>query len=341
MNIALIAIMAAAAASMPAEVPDTAIYEREADTFLASLPDGMQDRQTVAVSRAIAGDCSQLNSTRASRNKPTPLSAGCKAADILIPSPGYSMPARVYTPSAPEALSLPVLVYYHGGGWTFGSINSCAALCDSLASTGSMIVVAVDYRLAPEHPYPAPLDDASAAFSYALAHAAEWGGDPAKVSVGGDSSGGNLALAVALKAISEETAVPASIAAIYPVTKAYATPGGSWDGYARSYGLDASLMEAFNRAYTQGDEATSRNPLVSPGDADDAWLAKMPPTLIVSASRDILLDQGRELAGRLHAAGVDVSNPVIPGAVHLFATVAGQPSAFRTAASAITTLLAR
>lgn len=315
----------------PVSAEEALKMRMEADEFLASRPDGLQDRQTLSVRRAIAGDLSGLQAVRRSRDNVQTLSGNVIAEDVRIPGPDGAVGIRIYRNSSPVSEKLPVLVYFHGGGWTFGSLNSCAAVCDALARSGKVVVVGVNYRLAPEYPYPAPLTDCVAAFRYVCDHASEWGGDPARVSVGGDSSGGNLALGVALQEAMKGDAGmnPASVVAVYPVLKAFAVPeDGSWSRYAKSYALDACQMEAFDAAYTAGNDSIARLPLVSPAMASDTLLEQLPPVLIINAERDILLDQGLEFASRLQQLGVRSRHELLPGAVHLLVTLPGQHVAF-------------
>ena len=217
-----------------------------------------------------------------------------------------------------EGDTLPLLVYLHGGGWTIGSINSCARYCAAMADNG-VAVLAVDYRLAPEHPFPAGLNDCIDAVKTASDSLATWQCN--SISLGGDSSGGNLAVAAALAGLPCRVA---GLVLFYPVTEAYADNSESWIEYGEGYGLDAALMDAFNDAYTDD----SRNPLVSPALASDSTLVSLPPLLLVAAERDILRSQGEKFAVRLEKLGVDVTHRLIPGSVHLFITVPGQPAAF-------------
>lgn len=224
------------------------------------------------------------------------------------------------------------------GGWCFGSVNSCAHFCAELSYRAKIAVLAVEYPLAPEHAYPAALNACTEAVAFAFEHAGKYGFLPDRISIGGDSSGGNLALATALNLILAKDSHSCrmdsgtmcsslcSLVLFYPVTKAWADGSSSWKNYAEGYGLDAQLMEAFNAAYIGTGDA--RYPLVSPGVADDELLKQLPPTLIVNAERDILLCQGKELAARLSGLGVAVSHTVLPHTVHLFITVPGQPAAF-------------
>lgn len=303
---------------------DSARMLREADAFLQALPPGLQHRQEEAVRAAVKGDGAALAAVRNARNAVPELPAG-----VCVSQPSATL--RLYRPEGEEGRPLPVLVYLHGGGWCFGSLNSCARFCAALAAEARIAVLAVDYPLAPEQPFPAALDACTAALRQTVERAAEWGLDSGRISVGGDSAGGNLALAVALRGMADCTACPPvrSLVLFYPVTKAWADGSDTWQTYASGYGLDASLMEAFNEAYTLGTDAVQ--PLVSPAQAADEWLARLPEVLIVNAGRDILCRQGAELAGRLAALGVGVRRVELPGAVHLFITVPGQPTAFDAA----------
>ena len=166
------------------------VMRRQADGFLQALPDGLQQTQTLAVEKAIAGDNAALMAVRNSRNTRQTLSENVSVRQL-------SESLRLYEPSGVDG-RLPLLVYFHGGGWTFGSLNSCARFCDAVAAMGGVKVLAVDYRLAPEHPFPCGLHDCCDAVAYARDNAALLGIDASRISAGGDSSGGNLALAVAL-----------------------------------------------------------------------------------------------------------------------------------------------
>lgn len=293
------------------------LIRAEADTFFARLPQGLQHRQTSAVRKALRGDLSELERVRHSRNALPTFSEKVKVS-MLTPT------LRLYEPHEAENAGLPLLIYLHGGGWTFGSLNSCARYCNAMAERGGIKVLAVDYRLAPEHPFPNGLDDCVKAVEYVLAHAQELGIDIHRISIGGDSSGGNLAMATALTDICRGKVC--SLVLFYPVTKAFDDHSASWQKYGEGYGLDAELMEAFNDAYTI--HVHPKDERISVGLCDDKTLSSLPTTLLIAAGRDILRDQGLELAqrsdGRIHR--VELSE-----AVHLFITVPGQDTAFRKA----------
>jgi len=302
----------------------------EEAAFLRSMPAGLQKRQERAVREAMSGNTEALNAVRRARNVPPDYPAGIEVTEI-----GDTY--RLYRPSGAARRKLPVLMYLHGGGWCFGSLNSCARFCAQLAREAGVAVLAVDYPLAPEAPYPAALNACAEALGMIDRRAEEWGIDRCRVSVGGDSAGGNLALALALRenALCGQTANgrmdPAirSLVLFYPVVKCWAEDNEYWRKYGEGFGLDASLMEAFNEAYA--GQTNRREPLLSPACATDEQLAALPPTLIVSAGHDILCGQGAEFAGRLAALGVAVKRFELVSASHLFITVPGQSEAFRAA----------
>lgn len=283
----------------------------EADSFLMHMPDKLQARQTQAIHSAIAGNCAPLANVRNARNRTPQLPEGVYRTDI-----GKGL--ALFRSTQYDNDTIPLLIYLHGGGWVIGSINSCSQYCGAMADNG-IAVLAVDYRLAPENPFPKGLDDCIEAVKTAIKNMEEW--KCRSISIGGDSSGGNLAVATAMS-FPDHTF--SSLVTFYPVTKAYADNSDSWKEYGLGYGLDSELMVAFNKAYT----ADSLNPLVSPAEADDKTLMNLPPMLMVAAERDILRDQGLDFANRLRNLGKEIRYVMIPGSVHLFITVDGQPAAF-------------
>ena len=301
---------------------------REAVEFVGGLPSDLQKMQEQAVRQAMAGDLSALEAVRNSRNGRPELPAGVTATDI---GDRY----RLYKPIAGDGKPLPVLIYLHGGGWCFGSVNSCARFCGEFAGEAGAAVLAVEYPLAPEHPYPAALDCCTEAVGFVRDHAAEYGLDPDAVSIGGDSAGGNLALATALRLIYASgegggTVPPLrSLVLFYPVVKAWNDGSGSWRDFGAGFGLDSGIMEAFNEAYVGTEDP--RSALISPFCSEKKHLAQLPPVLIVNADHDILRDQGAEMHAALVKAGVNATRTVFPGTTHLFITVPGQPAAFREA----------
>ena len=298
--------------------------QTEERAFLSNMKPGLQHTQMQAVRAAIQGDDTALQQIRQSRNLaptlPETITATYVTPEICL-----------FVPVNAAARKRPLLLYLHGGGWCFGSINSCARFCAALAEAGDCCVAALNYRLSPKYPYPEPLNDCVQAFSYLKQHAEEWGCDTTQISVGGDSAGGNLALATAMSIDGVHKVIP-----IYPVTKLFTETTPSWEKYAKGYGNDAELLEAFNEAYARNE---THNPLVSVGLASDAALTKLPPMLILSAGHDILFDQTAELAVRLKKLNHPLRYHVFPTATHLFITVPGQPTAFSEAVKIIACFL--
>ena len=289
------------------------MMENECDSFLMHMPTGLQHLQSNAVKAAIKGDFKALEYIRNGRNTTPELPEGINKT-YLTPT------LCLFQPSVPSSTLRPVLLYLHGGGWSFGSINSCSRFCAAVAQTAQCAVIALDYRLAPEYPFPAALEDCISAYKFIKRHGTEWGCDTARISIGGDSAGGNLSIATALSTPGVYSLIP-----IYPVTKVFIAPSDSWNQYAVGYGCDAELLESFNQAYARKE---SQNSLVSVALATNSDLRNLPPTLFISAGRDILYDQGAEMVGRLQENHVKVSHIVFPTATHLFITVPGQPTAF-------------
>jgi acetyl esterase len=218
--------------------------------------------------------------------------------DRTVPGPGGDIPVRVYRPSSDAAL--PVVVYLHGGGWVIGSIESHDQLCRQLCDDAGAIVVSVDYRLAPETKFPGAVDDCVAAWRWVTEHAAELGGDPARVAVAGDSAGGNLAAVIAQVARDEKLAAPVLQLLVYPATD-YEFESPSMIDNAKGYFLEAFGMRWFYDHYAR-TPADFDDPRFSP--ARTASLAGLAPAFVVTAEFDPLRDQGEAYAQRLREAGV-------------------------------------
>jgi acetyl esterase len=243
-----------------------------------------------------------------------------------IPGPAGEIPARLYLAPSAAPPPPPLLVYFHGGGWTIGDLDTQDGPCRFLAAHSGVAVLSVDYRLAPEHPFPAAVEDALAAFRWAAESAAEIDVDPARIAVGGDSAGGNLAAAVSLLARGDNPR-PAMQALIYPVTDA--TGGGpSRDLFAAGFMLTKADMEWFERHYLP--EASMReDPRVSVLRAGD--LSGLPPAYVATAGFDPLRDEGEAYAERMRAAGVSVALRRHPGLIHGFANMTAVSRSARAA----------
>ncbi len=226
---------------------------------------------------------------------------------------------RIYHPD--PGGELPVTLYFHGGGWVIGNLDTHDALCRRLAAASHSLVVAVDYRLAPEHPYPAAPDDVWAVTSWIAEHAKEVGGDPARLAVAGDSAGGNLAAVVALRA--RDAGIPLRLQVLaYPVTDCNLdTP--SYLANAEGYGLDREAMRWYWQHYCP-DPARRTEPAASPLRAPD--LAGVAPAYVLVCELDPLHDEGLAYARRLEEAGVPVRLRREEGMIHGFLRLPGAVS---------------
>jgi acetyl esterase len=236
------------------------------------------------------------------------------------------VPARLYVPRGARAA---LLVYYHGGGWVLGSLDSHDATCRFLADEAKVRVISVDYRLAPEHKFPAAFDDGMAAYNWAVA--AELGVEPGRIAVGGDSAGGNVAAAVSQLADPK----PALQLLFYPVCD-LSTKHPSYSLFGEGFFLTEDNMDWYRANYLP-DEDAARDPRASPLLADD--LSGLPRTYISVAGFDPLRDEALAYGRRLEAAGVDVDLVLHEGLIHGFANTAGigrsSPRAVRQAARAL------
>jgi acetyl esterase len=238
---------------------------------------------------------------------------------LAIPSPAGSIPARIYTPMIlrQAAGMAPCLVFFHGGGWVIGDLDSHDVVCRKLADAGQLIVISVDYRLAPEHKFPAAVDDAITATAWIAANARQLGIDASKLSVGGDSAGGNLATVVSLAARDSNGPAISGQVLIYPATD-FAMTHPSHREPETSILLTHSVIRWFRDHYLSGatDAADWR---ASPARA--TTLAGLPPAYVLTAGADPLRDEGDEYAQRLNDAGVPVTHRSFPGQFHGFITM--------------------
>jgi acetyl esterase len=231
--------------------------------------------------------------------------------DRTIPGPAGEIPVRIYRPS--EAEGLPVTVFFHGGGWVIGNLDSHDHVCRVLASKAECVVVAVDYRLAPEAKFPAAADDAVAALEWVVDHADELGVDADRVAVAGDSAGGNLAAVVAVHARDSDRVELVQQVLIYPVTDG-SCDRPSMTENAEGYFLTRDGMEWFHGHYAN-DDSDRRHPRYSPIEAD---LRGVAPAVVVTAEYDPLRDQGRAFAEALTEAGVTAEYHEFDGMFHGF-----------------------
>lgn len=286
-------------------------YLDELAAALGPMPAGLTDAQRVQRGRAGMEAAVQTRGTI--KSLPNKVSVH----DLGI-APGLA--ARLYRPAASSTPAL--MVFLHGGGWVVGSINTHDAFCRLFSDAAGVAMLSVDYRLAPEHPCPAGLDDAMTALRWAWAHAAEQGCDATRIAIGGDSAGANLAAVTAQRAMAQGLPLRAAML-LYPVTDHPNANHRSYEENGTGFGLDAALMRWFWQQYA---------PSMSPSDPSTSPLrgvvTALPPTLVATAEFDVLRDEGLAYVDRLREVGTVVTHlhardmhhnfPVHPGTVARF-----------------------
>jgi acetyl esterase/lipase len=260
---------------------------------------------------------------------PQPAIPMARVEELSIPGQGGPIPARLYVPGglAPGAATA-LTIYFHGGGWVIGDLETHDGVCRFLAAAAGTAVLAIDYRLAPEHPFPAAVEDAWAAFAWALTNAGELGIDPARIAVAGDSAGGNLSAVVCLLARAGGGAMPAMQLLIYPPTDA-AADLPSRRLFAEGFLLTKADMDIFQSHYLPPgtDAADPRASILLAPD-----LSGLPPAYVATAGFDPLRDEAEAYALRMREAGVRVALRRHPGLIHSFAN---QTAISRTARGAM------
>ena len=269
-----------------------------------------------------AARAADLASIRDSGGDPEPVH---EIVGLTIPGPGGDLALRIYRPASERPL--PALLYFFGGGWVLGSIDTADGVARALANATGALVVVPGYRLAPEHPFPAAVDDCYAALRWVAAHAAEIGADPARLAVGGDSAGGNLAAATTLRARADDLPLAGQLL-VYPNTDQLAADNPT-NGTADDPFLFNRRSVAWYRQHYLPNPADAASPLASPLRADS--LAGLPPALVITAEYDPLRDEGEAYARRLADDGVQVDLSRYPGMAHGFFTMAGTLDASRAA----------
>jgi acetyl esterase len=254
-----------------------------------------------------------------------PRVAVAEVTDRQIPGPDAPLTIRIYRPSLDGPL--PVLVYFFGGGWSLGTLDTCDDVCRRLTNGAGCVTVSVCYRLAPEHKFPAAVQDCYAGTAWVATHAAELGGDPARLAVGGDSSGGNLAAAVCLLARERGGPPITHQLLVYP-SMDYRADTPSMREMTDEHFFNPNAVRWYWGLYLASD-ADGEDPLASPLRAAD--LTGLPPATLISAEFDPLRDEGERYAERLAAAGVPVHVTRYDGMVHAFFTMTGLLDAAREA----------
>ncbi len=289
----------------------------QAKTFLDALAaEGAPPRETQTVAEA------RRQSLEQSAQRAGPPQPVARVENRTIPGTAGAIRIRVYWPAGTTAGAgpLPTLVYFHGGGWVVGSLDSHDVLCRALANGAGAVAVSVDYRLAPEYRFPAAAEDAYAATAWVAAHGAELGADGGRLAVVGDSAGGNLATVTCLLARERGGPHIRFQALIYPVTDHYDPGQLSYFTNGTDYNLTRDGMIWFWDHYVP-DRVEASNPLASPLRAPN--LEGLPPALVITAGYDPLRDEGEAYAERLRTAGVPVTLHRYDGMIHGFANMAG------------------
>lgn len=235
-----------------------------------------------------------------------------KVEDRQIPVDGGEITVRIYTPKGEGPF--PLFVYYHGGGWVIGNLETSDAGCRLLAETTGRVVVSVDYRLAPEFKFPVPVEDCYTALNWVYNHTAELNANAEDIVVGGDSAGGNLATVMNILSNEKNGPKITAQALIYPATNLnFTTP--SYETFANGFGLDKDLMIWFRDYYVNSEEEY-KNVYISPLLYDD--VSALSPAIIVAADNDVLKDEGALYRDKLKKAGVKVDYKIVPDSIHGF-----------------------
>jgi acetyl esterase len=297
------------------------------------LPGGILDEQTALMRRAqvVLGETplDQVSPTQARLNFRNSFSLLKSVGgifekveavkDLTIPGPAGGIPARLYQPG--KSSGYPLFILLHGGGWVIGDLESADNMARFLCKHVNCVVLSVDYRLAPEHIFPAAVEDSFVAIQWAAAHAGELGGDPNKVLVGGDSAGGNLTAVVAQMARRTGNVKLAGQVLFYAAVDGANLDTPSYKEYGeRSLGLPRRDVEWFLEQYTP-DPKDRLDPQVSPLLAND--LSNLPPALVVTAEFDVLRDEGEAYARKMQAAGGKVQLMRCNGMIHGFLSMIG------------------
>jgi len=280
------------------------------DSDVAELVRALAETGAPALSEGTVNEA-RRNYDAAPKPDPDPLP---HVIDRVVESDGLSVPVRCYA-AVSDPRDLPVIVFFHGGGWVLSSVDGHDPTARRLALLTGALVVSVDYRLAPEHPFPAPHDDCWSVTEWLSREAGAIGGDPTRIAVAGDSAGGNLAAGVAIRARDEGVALRYQCL-IYPCIDSEQEPYESMRENAEGYFLTAADMVWFWDRYVP--DGHRRDPRAVPARLDD--LSELAPALVLTAEFDPLRDEAERYAQRLSASGVEVELVRVPGVVHGFVT---------------------
>jgi acetyl esterase len=286
------------------------------DPQAAALLQLMKDRGVPPVNLQTPQEAREVYRARRSFSQPDPVPVG-QVTDHTVKTADAVFLVREYQPAGrTDGRLLPALVYYHGGGWTIGDLDTHDVLCRSLCQQANLVVISVDYRMGPEQRFPAAYLDACAAFEWAVQQANDLQIDPGKIAVGGDSAGGNLAAAVAI-GLREKKIRPAFQLLIYPATNMHmVTPSHTRNGQGYMLTSDAIRWFAGNYLRDMNDAEDWRaSPLLASSHAD------LPPALVITAGFDPLRDEGLQYADALSEAGVATQYICFERQIHGFITM--------------------
>lgn len=242
-----------------------------------------------------------------------PMESKVDISHKILPVGEEGLLVRIYKPKNAENKSLPVIVYYHGGGWVIADLDTYEATPITLAEKANAIVISVAYRQAPENKFPTAHEDSFNAYKWVVENTAEIGGDPNKIATAGESAGGNLAVAVAMMARDRGVKLPVHIVSVYPIADGD-IESPSYEKYANAVPLNRDFMKWFFDQYVP-DWSTNNDPLINLIDAD---LSGLPATTIINAEIDPLENEGMVLADKMKAAGIDVERKMYEGVTHEF-----------------------
>lgn len=304
------------------------IFE-ESEDWIDDMPTGLQDRISDAVMHALRGFNNELVSFRTQPDVPEDVYPNVNVKEVLLGQAG-DMKVRVYKSKSLKSINkIPTLIYFHGGGWTMGSLNASERFCRALAASGKSNVISVDYSMAPENSYNSIVSQCAEAIELINSNIKDI--DHSLVSLGGDGAGANLAINAYLLLKSKKTTFNIkSLVLYYPLLSLdFNKTSNSWSEYDKGYGLDLRVIEAYSEAIS------GNNPVIqiaaSPLKLGNPALKTFPPVLMITSGRDIVLDDTKGFADKLRRQGVKVSEVVFPGALHGFITDNVQNTAFKKA----------
>ena len=322
--LSLISLAAFSDAYVPTKAEQQKMLQ-EADDWIDDMPDGLQDRLSDAVNHSLHGFLSEIELYR-NINDTTGIGKYKVSVKDINGGKNSNIKMRLYSGKNAKP-NQPVLVYFHGGGWSVGSLTTSDRFCRALASEGNVKIVSVAYPLAPENPYPSALNICEEAIEYISGKVKDWGGDPNRISLGGDGAGGNLALAAffGLKKKSSGVKIK-SLVLYYPLLNVSKPLSPEMRRkFGRGYGMDSRVLEAFVKAYNVPGNIFLDDYLANPSEAPVSNLKTLPPVLLITAGRDLIIEDIQKFKSKVPS----MTYVEFEGAIHGFTTDNHQPTAFK------------